>query len=99
MPMAKLEWSFPAEREGYYRVAWLTEERGRNPVTTETAVWAATDASTDLGYHQDGLEIVVDRDTFAVGQEVPVMVVVPVPDRWVLFSVEGMTSTISAWST
>jgi alpha-2-macroglobulin len=85
----KLELSFAAEREGYYRVTWLTEEKGRNPITTETTVWVASDATSDLGYHQDELDIVVDRDTFAVGQEMPVMLVAPVPDRWVLFSVEG----------
>ncbi|MBI5545782.1 MAG: alpha-2-macroglobulin [Deltaproteobacteria bacterium] len=85
----ELELSFVAEREGYYRVAWLTEEKGRNPITSETSVWVATRATSELGYHQGGLEIIVDQDTFAVGQEVPVMLAAPVPDRWVLFSVEG----------
>jgi uncharacterized protein YfaS (alpha-2-macroglobulin family) len=85
----ELELSFTADREGYYRVAWVTEEKGRNPITAEGTVWIATDASTDLGYRHGGLEIVVDKDTFSVGSEAPVMLVVPSPDRWVLFAVEG----------
>src|SRR6185369_6517879 len=43
----------------------------------------------DLGYRREGLELVVDKDTFRAGQTAPVMINVPVADRYVLFSVEG----------
>lgn len=88
--------NFTPEREGYYRVAWQSSQgadpkrdRLLPPVKAETYVFVATNATTDLGYHREGLEIVVDKDTFRAGQTAPVMINVPVPDRYVLFSVEG----------
>jgi alpha-2-macroglobulin len=88
--------SFNAEREGYYRIAWQssqgkTAKRDRflPPITAETYVFVATNATTELGYRHDGVEIVVDKDTFRVGQTAPVMLSVPTNDRYVLFSVEG----------
>ncbi len=88
---------FQAEREGYYRVTWLSSQsqpgnkrdRFLAPVKAETSVFVATNASTDLGYRHDGVEIIVDKDTFRAGQTAPVMLFVPDDDRYVLFSVEG----------
>jgi uncharacterized protein YfaS (alpha-2-macroglobulin family) len=88
---------FQAEREGYYRVAWQSSQsqpgnkrdRFLPPVKAETYVFVATNASTDLGYRHDGVEIIVDKDTFRSGQTAPVMLFVPAGDRYVLFSVEG----------
>src|SRR6185503_17461967 len=51
--------------------------------------FVATNVSTDLGYRHEGLEIVVDKDTFRAGQTAPVMLNVAEGDRYVLFSVEG----------
>jgi uncharacterized protein YfaS (alpha-2-macroglobulin family) len=88
--------SFTPEREGYYRIAWqssqgvdVTRDRFLPPITAEASVFVATNATTDLGYHHAGVEIVVDKDTFRAGQTAPVMISVPVSDRYVLFSVEG----------
>src|SRR5689334_7580748 len=88
--------NFTPEREGYYRIAWQSSQgvdakrdRFLPPVKAETYVFVATNASTDLGYRHDGLELVVDKDTFRAGQTAPVMISVPVPDRNVLFSIEG----------
>jgi len=87
------ELTFTPEREGYYRVAWssydspLTNQASR--VTAETTVWVATGATTDLGYRHGGVEIIVDKDTFRVGQKAPVMLVAPTSDRHILFTVEG----------
>ncbi len=87
--------NFTPEREGYYRVAWQSSQGGdrRNrflpPVKAETAVFVATNATTELGYRPGGVEIVVDKDTFRTGQTAPVMLSVPTNDRYVLFSVEG----------
>ncbi|MDQ2856796.1 MAG: MG2 domain-containing protein, partial [Acidobacteriota bacterium] len=88
---------FQAEREGYYRVAWQSSQaqpgnkhdRFLPPVKAETSVFVATNASTELGYRHDGVEIIVDKDTFRSGQTAPVMLFVPESDRYVLFSVEG----------
>lgn len=88
--------NFTAEREGYYHVAWQSsqgadEVRDRllPPIKAETYVFVCSNTTTDLGYHHDGLELVVDKDTFRTGQTAPVMISVAQPDRYVLFSVEG----------
>jgi alpha-2-macroglobulin len=92
--VAKL--NFTPAREGYYRVAWQSNQgvdtvrdRFLPPIKAETYVFVATNATTDLGYQRSGLEIVVDKDTFRVGQTAPVMISVPTSDRYVLFSVEA----------
>ncbi|HEY0730059.1 MAG TPA: alpha-2-macroglobulin family protein, partial [Pyrinomonadaceae bacterium] len=88
--------NFTPDKDGYYRVAW-TSSQGVDPkrdrflplIKAETYVFVATNATTELGYRRGGLEIVVDKDTFRAGQTAPVMINVPVQDRYVLFSVEG----------
>ncbi|HEX4342457.1 MAG TPA: alpha-2-macroglobulin family protein, partial [Verrucomicrobiae bacterium] len=87
---------FKPEREGYYRVAWTSEDaiakskfQVANPITAETTVWVSKNSTTDLGYRHDGVEIIADKDTFRVGQRAPVMLVAPTSDRYVLFTVEG----------
>ncbi len=89
--------SFTPERDGYYRIAWQSSQAQTGnrrdkflaPVRTETQVFVATNATTDLGYRTAGLEIIVDKDTFRSGQTTPIMLSVPTNDRYVLFSVEG----------
>lgn len=90
------QFNFTPDKEGYYRVAWQSSQgvdarrdRFLPPIKAETYVFVATNATTDLGYRREGLEIVVDKDTFRAGQTAPVMISVPVSDRYVLFSVEG----------
>jgi uncharacterized protein YfaS (alpha-2-macroglobulin family)/tetratricopeptide (TPR) repeat protein len=36
------DFAFTPEREGYYRVAWSSKEKGATPITGETAVWVVT---------------------------------------------------------
>lgn len=90
------EFSFTPEREGYYRITWTSEDSPGSPSATlsqpiraETTVWVCTSTSTELGYRQGGLEIIVDKETFRAGQKAPVMLHVPTNDRYVLFSIEG----------
>ena len=52
-------------------------------------MWVADRDSVELGYHQGGVEIIVDKDTFRAGQTAAVMLSVPTNNRFVLFSVEG----------
>ncbi len=83
------EFIFTPEREGYYRVAWSSVDRDKTAITAETIVWAATTTTTDLQVRHGGLEIIVDKDTVVAGLNVPVMIIVPTNDRYVLFSLEG----------
>jgi uncharacterized protein YfaS (alpha-2-macroglobulin family) len=87
---------FTPEREGYYRVAWTSDDAYHetiyatftNHITADATVWVCTGRTTDLGYRHDGVEIIADKDTFRVGQNAPVMLVSRTPGRYVLFAVE-----------
>ncbi|MBL8206278.1 MAG: alpha-2-macroglobulin [Blastocatellia bacterium] len=83
------EFSFTPAREGYYRIAWSSSDKGTSIIRGETAMWVTTNATTELGYRHGGLEIIVDQDTARAGQKTPVMITTPVSNRYVLFSVEG----------
>lgn len=83
------EFAFTPEREGYYRVAWRSQDKDGAPIKSDATVWVATHATTDLGYRHGGLEIIVDKDTFRAGEKAVVMLTVPTNDRYVLFSIEG----------
>jgi uncharacterized protein YfaS (alpha-2-macroglobulin family) len=89
----KADLVFTPEREGYYKLTWLTEDAFRNrppqPIRTETTVWVANNATAELGYRHGGVEIIVDRDTFRTGQKAPLMLVANSNDRYVLFTVEA----------
>ncbi|MBW2701738.1 MAG: alpha-2-macroglobulin [Deltaproteobacteria bacterium] len=83
------EFVFKAPKEGFYSILWRSPQKGRSPIESQTAVWVADSNSSDLGYHHGGLEIVVDKDTFQVGQKARALICSAHPGRWVLFSVEG----------
>jgi hypothetical protein len=83
------EFTFTPEREGYYRVAWRSEDKGSRAVQAETTVWVTTSTVTELGYRSGGVEIIVDKDTVRAGQKAPILLTGPTNDRYVLFSVEG----------
>ena len=80
---------FSADREGYYRISWTGREERTVPIRAETSVWVATGRTTELGYRHGGLEIILDKDTFRVGQVAPVMLSIPTSNRYILFSLEG----------
>ena len=82
------EFSFTPAREGYYHIAWTSKD-GASQINAETYVWVATNATSELGYRYGGLQLIVDKDTFAVGQTSPVMIVTPTDGAYVLFSIEG----------
>src|SRR6185295_8157722 len=93
---ARLE--FTPEREGYYHVAWESSQqlpgsskrdRFLPPIKAETYVYVANNATSDIGYHHEGVDLIVDKDTFRAGQVAPVMISTFTNDRYVLFSVEA----------
>jgi uncharacterized protein YfaS (alpha-2-macroglobulin family) len=85
----RAEVEFTPQREGFYRLTWTGDEEADFPVETETTVWVADRDTRAVGYHQGGVEILVDRDTVRAGQTTPVMLSAPVAGAWVLFTVEG----------
>lgn len=98
------QFQFTPEREGYYHVAWQSSQvlpgaskrdRFLPPVKADTYVFVASNATSDLGYRHDGVEIIVDKDTFRAGQVAPVMLSAYTNDRYVLFSVEADNDILS----
>ena len=93
------ELAFTPAREGFYRISWIGDDAhpesanppasARDLIKAETAIWVASNATTDLGYRHDGVEILVDRDSLREGQTAPVMIVTPASGRDVLFTVES----------
>jgi len=83
------EFTFTPQSEGYYTVSFTSDDDDDVPVVAQTAVWVATNATTELGYRHGGLGIIVDSDTFRVGETAVVMLTAPTSDRYVLFSIEG----------
>ncbi len=90
--------TFTPAREGFYRISWTGDDAhpesvappasARDLIKAETAIWVASNSTADLGYRHDGVEILVDRDSFRTGQTAPVMIVTPASGRDVLFTVE-----------
>jgi uncharacterized protein YfaS (alpha-2-macroglobulin family) len=88
--------TFTPQRDGYYNVAWSSEDRRadrplreRDIVKTETALWISSRATTELGYHAGGLELVVDRDVLHAGERVPLIITTQNSGRWVLLTTSG----------
>ncbi|HAB15521.1 MAG TPA: alpha-2-macroglobulin, partial [Verrucomicrobiales bacterium] len=91
------ELKFTPAKDGYFRIAWESpdvwalagsRQSVTNRIRAECAVWATTGAA-ELGYRTEGLEIVVDRESFRVGEKAPVMVVTSNPGQWVWLSVDA----------
>lgn len=91
----KAEFAFKPQKEGYYRIAYLTKDEVPNrlpqPINTDTTVWVASNATTDTGYRTGGISVIVDKDTFRVGNEASVMLVANGENRYVLFTMESDT--------
>ncbi|HUP62533.1 MAG TPA: alpha-2-macroglobulin family protein [Thermoanaerobaculia bacterium] len=94
----KATFSFTPRKEGYYAIRWSSHDRdpgkpvrARDLVTTETAVWVADKATTDLGYRTGGgaLEIIADKETLKPGETANLMLVTPASGRWVLLTAMG----------
>lgn len=90
------ELAFTPAESGYYAALWTSEDKrpGGLPgpgkeIRSETDFWVRGDGEFDLGYKTEGLEIIIDKDTFKAGETAPVMLTVPTNDRWVLLTLEA----------
>lgn len=90
-------YTFTATRDGYYSAEWTSSDadpgrkpRARDVVRAATTVWVSRDNVPDLGYHPSrALEVIVDRETVKPNETVPVLLVAPASNRWVLFTTSG----------
>lgn len=88
----KAEFAFTPTKDGYYRIAWVSEDRRPDgssgpPIKAEATIWVASNDTTELGYRHGELEVIVDKDTFQAGQKASVMLHTPANDRWVFLTV------------
>lgn len=81
----KLPFTFTPRDEGFYRIAWDSEVDDLYPVHAEAPVWVTGGDPREIGYHPDGLQIIVDRETFRTGDTAVAMVTTPTPGASVLF--------------
>ncbi len=78
-----------AGREGYYRFTWISRDPGRGLIQASASIWVADESTEFLGYHHDGVDVIVDKDSFREGERAPVMITAPSSRRHVLFTVES----------
>ena len=80
---------FTPQREGYYLIDWVSPDPPLAPVTAQPAAWVTTNQPSDLGYRSEGVELIVDKDTFEAGTAAPIMISTSSSNRYVLFTIEG----------
>lgn len=81
--------TFVAARTGQYEIEFGGHDADGNAVKATTTVWVADNDSSDLGYRHGDVAIVLDKDTYEVGDVATVMLTAASPGRSVLLSIEG----------
>lgn len=88
----ELTFTFTPKREGYYVIRWSSQDgpKARDLITTETSVWVADRATTDVGYVlESGINVIVDKESMRAGESASVILVTPATGRWVVLSTAG----------
>ncbi|MCF7838060.1 MAG: alpha-2-macroglobulin [Candidatus Marinimicrobia bacterium] len=81
--------TFTPEREGHYRIYWVSPQADGPHIQADTMVWVADRETTEIGVRVGRLQLIADRETFKLGERAPVMLVTPSSGRDVLFGVEA----------
>lgn len=79
---------FEPNENGYYVVEFTGFDNGE-PVTAQVNVFVCDSQATNIGYRYGGLQIITEKDTYAVGETARAMVVSDTPDTWVLLTTEN----------
>ncbi len=85
------EVTFTPDQTGFFRLTWRSPDEDAPPVTATGSVWSVDRDVDRLDSHHEGLELIVDRDTFKAGDTAGVMIATDGSVRTVLFGVEGST--------
>ncbi|MBV8878928.1 MAG: hypothetical protein JO332_03080, partial [Planctomycetaceae bacterium] len=84
------EFNFTPEREGgYLRLVAEAEDRRGNKVTTESWVWLYGDSWSGDNINLNGLDLILDKKTYEVGDTAHVLVTSQFKNVTFLFTVEG----------
>ena len=79
---------FEPNENGYYVVEFTGFDNGE-PVTAQVNIFVCDSQATNIGYRYGGLQIITEKDTYAVGETARAMVVSDTPDTWVLLTTEN----------
>lgn len=80
--------TFEPDQDGYYSLQFTGFDNKGNEIQSQTNVFVCGQQSKDLGYRYGGLQIIAEKDTYAIGETARVMLVADKPGAWVLFSQE-----------
>lgn len=80
--------AFEPEQDGYYSVQFTGFDNKGKEIQSQTNVFVCDKQSKDLGYQYGGLQIITEKDTYAIGETARVMIVANKPGAWVLFTQE-----------
>jgi len=85
----RASFAFTPPKEGYHRLRWSSLDERDDPIQADATLFVADESTRSLGYAAGGIEILVDKDTLAVGEEAQILLLAPQSGRHVLFTVEG----------
>jgi len=80
--------SVVADEEGQFRLSYVAGPADA-PIVSHAHVWVVTTEFRGAQYRFANVEVLTDRDTYAVGDEIEVLVNSHVKDAWILLSVEA----------
>jgi uncharacterized protein YfaS (alpha-2-macroglobulin family)/tetratricopeptide (TPR) repeat protein len=75
----------PAE-DGYYILQYEGFDDQGATITASAQLFVCDKQSRDIGYQYSGIQIIPEKDTYAVGETARVLLVADEPNRWILWS-------------
>ncbi len=87
--LGEVVFAFEPDQDGYYIVEFTGFDAKGQEVKSQTNVFVCATSSKDIGFQYNGLQIISEKETYAVGEIARVMLVANKPDTWVLFSQEA----------
>jgi uncharacterized protein YfaS (alpha-2-macroglobulin family) len=88
--MGQASFVFEPLSRGYYEIEFISFDQD-NPVSQQAHIFVSDKADHHIGYRHHGLQIILEKDTYAVGETARAMLVTDRPESWVLLSQEANT--------
>ncbi len=87
----RADYQFIPKETGFYKLTWVSHDKRGVPIKAEVGYFVMDDATQALGYQHGGMQIIMDKESYSVGDTAQIMLSAPTPQRHVLFSVAGDT--------
>ncbi|MHC4473158.1 MAG: alpha-2-macroglobulin family protein, partial [Planctomycetota bacterium] len=81
--------SMVVDEEGQFRLSYVTSGEDGAEIRGDAHVWVVSRDFRGSQYRFSGVEVLTDKDTYALGEDVQVLVNSHVKDAWILLSVEA----------